>query len=209
MIPQGLGAACAITLAGRLTDKLGARRVVPVGILIALAGTAAYTQIGPHTPYWYLAAALFMVGAGLGATITPSMAVAYQQLAHEAVPRATSAINVVQRVAGSLGTALLAVVLQAAISSRLPGLQDGLSQAATVAAREGGPATTPLAGAFAAAFWVAFALTGAAFLPALLLPSGTGHRHRTTARRTPAQPDPTARGRRSRPALHPQQEETP
>jgi hypothetical protein len=46
MIPQGLGDACAITLAGRLIDELGARRVVPVGVLIALAGTAAYTQIG-------------------------------------------------------------------------------------------------------------------------------------------------------------------
>src|SRR5262249_5530688 len=30
LIPQGLGAASAISLAGSLTDKLGARRVVPV-----------------------------------------------------------------------------------------------------------------------------------------------------------------------------------
>jgi EmrB/QacA subfamily drug resistance transporter len=184
MIPQGLGAACAITLAGRLTDKLGARRVVPVGILIALAGTAAYTQIGPHTPYWYLAAALFMVGAGLGATITPSMAAAYRHLARDAVPRATSALNVVQRVAGSLGTALLAVVLQATINSQLP------EQAAALAARQPAAATTRLADAFASTFWVAFALTATALLPALLLPDSTGN----TSRHDTPTPLPTVAG---------------
>jgi len=207
MIPQGLGAACAITLAGSLTDKLGARRVVPVGVLLALAGTAAYTQIGAQTAYWYLAAALFLIGAGLGATITPSMAVAYQHLAHQAVPRATSAINVVQRVAGSLGTALLAVVLQAAISSQLPGLHGGIGQAAALAARQPAQATTRLTDAFTSTFWVAFALTAAALLPALLLPDGPSSHHRTKTRPTPAQPNPRASGRRSRPALAAQKKE--
>jgi len=201
MIPQGLGAASAITLAGSLTDRLGARRVVPVGVLLALAGTAAYTQIGAHTAYWYLAVALFLIGAGLGATITPSMAVAYQHLAHQAVPRATSAINVVQRLAGSLGTALLAVVLQAAISSQLPGLHGGIGQAAALAARQPAQATTRLSDAFTTTFWVAFALTAAALLPALLLPDGPSSHHRTETLPTPAQPNPRAGGRRSRPAL--------
>jgi MFS family permease len=201
MIPQGLGAACVITLAGTVTDKLGARRVVPVGVLLALAGAAAYTHIDAHTPYWYLAAALFLIGAGLGATITPSMAVAYQHLARQAVPRATSAINVVQRVAASLGTALLAVVLQAAIDSRLPGLRGGIGQAATLAASGGEPATTRLADAFAVTFWVTFALTAAALLPALLLPGRPGHHHRTPNQRTPAQPTPVlAAAQRDMPA---------
>jgi EmrB/QacA subfamily drug resistance transporter len=169
LIPQGLGAACAISLAGALTDRVGARRVVPVGILLALAGTAAYTQIQADTAYWYLAAALFLVGAGLGATITPAMAAAYQDLSHDAVPRATSAINVVQRVAGSLGVALLAVVLQRAITSELPGFDGGIGEASALAARR--PATLdPLAHAFGTTFWVAFGLTAAALIPALLLP---------------------------------------
>jgi EmrB/QacA subfamily drug resistance transporter len=188
MIPQGLGAACAITLAGSLTDKLGARRVVPVGVLLALAGTAAYTQIGAQTAYWYLAGALFLIGAGLGATITPSMAVAYQHLAHQEVPRATSAINLVQRLAGSLGTALLAVVLQAAISSRLPGLQGGIGQAAVLAARQPAPAATRLTDAFTSTFWVAFALTAVALLPALLLLDRPSSHHPTKLR--PRHPSP-------------------
>jgi EmrB/QacA subfamily drug resistance transporter len=112
LVPQGLGAACGMPVAGLLTDRIGARRVVPVGIALSLAGVAVCTQLGAATSYVLLGGALFLIGLGLGATIMPSMAVAYGGLARDAVPRASSALNVVQRVAGSVGTATLAVALQ-------------------------------------------------------------------------------------------------
>ena len=171
LIPQGLGAACAMPVAGALTDRLGARRVVPAGIGLAVVGTAAYTQIGASTAYWFLAGALFVIGLGLGSTIMPSMAVAYQTLAREAVPRATSALNVIQRIAGSLGTALLAVVLQRAIRSELPGFHGGIAQAGALAARDAARKTPALASAFGTTFWVALALAVVALVPALLLPA--------------------------------------
>jgi EmrB/QacA subfamily drug resistance transporter len=170
LIPQGLGAACAMPLAGSLTDRVGARRVVPAGVVLALLGTAAYTRIGADTAYWYLAAALFLVGLGLGSTITPSMAVAYQSLERAAVPRATSALNTIQRIAGSVGTALLAVVLQRAIKSELPGFHGGLAEAGALAAREPERTTPALAHAFGTTFWLAFGLAAVALVPALLLP---------------------------------------
>jgi EmrB/QacA subfamily drug resistance transporter len=170
LIPQGLGAAVAIGIAGSLTDKIGARRVVPVGILLALAGTGAYTRIAVNSAYWYLAAALFLIGAGLGATITPAMAAAFRDVEHAQMPRATSAINVVQRVAGSLGTALLAVVLQRAIKANLHDFHGGIGQASALARRDPQHAAPAIAHAFGTTFWLAFALTAAALLPALLLP---------------------------------------
>jgi len=178
LIPQGLGAACAISVAGALTDKVGARRVVPVGIVLALIGTLAYTQITVDSAYWYLAGALFLIGAGLGATITPSMAAAFQHLEHAEMPGATSAINVVQRVAGSVGTALLAVVLQRTIATNLTGFHGGISQAAALARHDPRHAAPAIADAFGTTFWVAFALTAAALVPALLLPSARGRRER-------------------------------
>ncbi len=171
LIPQGLGAALAISVAGALTDKLGARRVVPVGILLALAGTLAYTQIGVDSAYWYLAGALFLIGAGLGATITPSMAAAFQDVEHAEIPGATSAINVVQRVAASLGTALLAVVLQRALAANVSGFEGGIGHAAALARHDPQHAAPAIADAFGTTFWVAFALTAVALVPALLLPA--------------------------------------
>jgi EmrB/QacA subfamily drug resistance transporter/deazaflavin-dependent oxidoreductase (nitroreductase family) len=176
MIPQGLAAAISISIAGSLTDKVGARRVVPVGVALAALGTLAYTQIAVDTPYLYLAGALFLVGAGLGATITPSMAAAFQGLEAKQMAMATSTINVVQRVAGSLGTTLLAVVLQRSIQTNLDGFHGGIGQAAVSAARDPVHAAPAIAGAFGTTFWVAFGLTVAASIPALLLPRCGGHR---------------------------------
>jgi MFS family permease len=171
LIPQGLGAAVAIGIAGALTDKLGARRVVPVGIFLALAGTLAYTRIGVDSAYLYLAAALFLIGAGLGATITPSMAAAFQDLSHAQIPGATSAINVVQRVAASLGTALLAVVLQRTIAANVSDFHGGVGQATALARHDPQHVASAIAAAFGTTFWVAFALTAVALVPAFLLPA--------------------------------------
>jgi len=163
LVPQGLGAALAMPIAGRLTDEIGARLVIPAGIGLALIGTAAYTQVGADTSYVLLAAALFVIGLGLGSTIVPSMAVAYQTVSREAVPRATSAINMIQRIAASIGTALLAVVLQRSIEGK--GLDGGIG-----ALDSRSSAAPQLAAAFGTAFWVAFGLVAAALIPALLLP---------------------------------------
>jgi EmrB/QacA subfamily drug resistance transporter len=188
LIPQGLGAALAMPVAGVLTDRIGARRVVTAGVGLALLGTGAYTRIEAGSSYWYLAAALLLVGAGLGATITPAMAVAYQTLERAAVPRATSVINTVQRIAGSLGIVLLAVVLQRAMRHELPGFDGGLAQAHALVAREPARAAPPLAHAFGTTFWVAFALSAAALVPALLLPDRAPDDLRTETAADPPRP---------------------
>jgi hypothetical protein len=137
---------------------------------VALAGAAGYTQITARSPYWYLAGALLLIGAGLGATIAPSMAAAFGAVDRPDIPAATAAIGTIQRIAGSLGTLVLAVTLQRTIAARLPGYHGGVGQAASLAAADPARALPALAGAFGATFWVALALTAASLVPALLLP---------------------------------------
>jgi EmrB/QacA subfamily drug resistance transporter len=168
LVPQALGAAAAMPLAGRITDKAGAGVVVPVGIVLALLGTAAYTQVGNDIPDAAVAAALFVIGLGLGATMMPLMAAAYAALPPTAIPRATSAINAIQRLGASVGTAVLAVVLQRAIIADVPGLGGAALGPLPPATRA--HIAPALAHAFGQAFWVAFALTAIAIVPALLLP---------------------------------------
>jgi EmrB/QacA subfamily drug resistance transporter len=185
LAPQGLGVALVMPLAGWLTDTVGARLVVSVGTVAALIGTLAYTQVGADPSYLYLAAALLVIGIGLGSTIMPSMAAAFQTLAREETPRATSAINVIQRVAGAIGTALLAIILQREIARNVPNFQGGLQGI-------GGPSRTPhgaalLADAFGTTFWVAAGLTAAALAPALLLPSTRLHQQVSESRASSGQ----------------------
>ena len=159
LAPQGIGAALALPLAGRLTDKISARRVASAGLVVAMLGMLAYTQVGPGTSYLYLSGALLVVGTGIGAIVVPSMAAAYQSLTRAETPRATSAINVIQRIGGAIGTALFAIVLQHSITANLAG-------------HPGNAAA--LAGAFGATFWVAAGLIAAALVAALLLPRPGG-----------------------------------
>src|SRR6266542_2212432 len=182
LVPQGVGAALAMPIAGRLTDEIGARVVIPAGVVLALAGTAAYTQVGANTSYVFLAGSLFVIGLGLGSTIVPSMAVAYQSVPREAVAQATSTINVIQRIAGSVGTALLAVVLQRSIAGTLHGFEGGIGALAGLS-QEKRPQVAPvLADAFGTTFWVAFGLVATALIPALLLPRiRSGHEHEATS----------------------------
>ncbi len=69
----------------------------------------------------------------------PAMAAAYATLEHQQVPRATPMLNVVQRVGGSIGTAVLAVVLQRQLVGAVPGGGGALGERAVRVAR-GAPA---------------------------------------------------------------------
>ncbi len=167
--PQGLGAALGMNIGGRATDRFGGGRVVVVGLLILLAGTAVFTQVGATTSYWVIGGALVLRGIGLGGSMMPAMAAAYATLTRNQVPRATPALNVLQRVGGSIGAALLIVILQNRIIETLgPGAQGGVS-GATLPEAARLRVATPLAEAFAHTYWYALALTAAALIPGLLL----------------------------------------
>lgn len=150
MAPQGIGAMAALVIAGWLTDRVGPGRVVVTGLLVAALGTIGYTQIGPHTSEELLGGWLLIRGLGLGAAAVPAMAACYRQLPTGAVPRATSAINIVQRIGGSCGTAALAVILQRqiAVHAQVP---------------------SGLAAAYGAAFSWSLAFTAVALIPAVVL----------------------------------------
>src|SRR5919197_711104 len=176
LMPQGLGAALVMPFAGFLTDRIGARLVVSVGVVLATIGALGFTQIGAGTSYVYLAAALFVLGFGAGSTIMPSMAAAFQTLARDETPRGTSALNAAQRIGGAVGTALLAIVLQRAIAANLPALRNGIQALATLSPGQRAHAAPQLADAFGTSFWVAAGLIAATLVPALLLPVKAGDR---------------------------------
>ena len=113
-------------------------------------------------------AILAVRGVGLGCSVMPATAAAYASVSRAAVTQATTVINVLQRVGGSIGTALLAVVLEDQIRATAPRALIGGSveplPKATLA-----HFAAPLAQAFSHTFWWAVALTAAAVVPAIVL----------------------------------------
>jgi EmrB/QacA subfamily drug resistance transporter len=169
MAPQGLGAALGMNRAGKLVDRIGGGRVVIPGLLMLMAGTVAFTQVAPDTSFWLLGGSLVLRGVGLGFTMMPAMAAAYATIGREQVPRATPMLNVLQRVGGSLGTAVLAVVLQRQITAQLGGAGGGNASAGAISDAAQARAAGPLATAFAHTYWWAMAMTALALVPAAVL----------------------------------------
>ncbi|HYV14889.1 MAG TPA: MDR family MFS transporter [Conexibacter sp.] len=186
MAPQGLGAACAMPFAGRLTDRVGGGLVAVTGLTIMTLGTLPLAFVGADTSYGLLGATLVVRGVGLGCAMMPTLAAAYACLERAAVPRATAALNALQRVGGSVGTALLAVVLQHEIRIALGG-GSGASTLQPIPPAVRAHVATPLASAFANTFWWSIAMSLVAIVPAALLArSERARRHAAHAVAVPA-----------------------
>ncbi len=150
LIPQGVGALLSRTLAGRLTDSVGARWVALVGFVITGAATIPFALAVTSTNEWWLMLVLLVRGFGLGAITIPVMSVAFVGLDRAEVPHASIITRLAQQIGGAFGTAILAVILQA-----------GLVGATTPAA---------VAAAFDAAFWWAIGFAVVAMGVAMFLP---------------------------------------
>jgi EmrB/QacA subfamily drug resistance transporter len=150
--PQGLGAALVMPLSGKLTDRIGGGPLALFGVIVTCLATIPFGLIGAHTSVLDLSVALFVRGIGIGFAFVPAMAVAFAALRPEELSDATPQMNVLQRVGGSIGTAVLAVVLQRAIVSA------------------GRPATAAgVAGAYATAFWWSLGIAAVAIVPCVVL----------------------------------------
>ncbi|MFF1572719.1 MDR family MFS transporter [Leifsonia sp. NPDC058292] len=150
LAPQGIGTLFSRALAGRLTDRFGARWVSFVGFAIVGLATVPFAFATATTNEWLLMAALVVRGFGLGAVMIPLMTVAFVGLDRPDVPHASILTRIAQQVGGSFGVALLAVILQgAAVGAHgLDGIADAFDQA----------------------FWWAIGFTALAVVLSLLLP---------------------------------------
>ena len=147
--PQGLGAAIVMPIAGKLTDRFGGGPLALLGVTLTMVGTIPFALIGAHTSILSLCMWMLVRGFGIGFAFMPAMSAAFAALRRDELSDATPQLNVLQRVGGSIGIAVLAVVLQRS-----------LVDAHSLADR---------AAAYGSAFWWATALTAVAFVPCIVL----------------------------------------
>jgi EmrB/QacA subfamily drug resistance transporter len=160
---QGFGAMLAMPIAGKLTDKLGAGEIVLTGLAVWAAGILGLSQANSATPLWLIELAVFFIGLGSGSSLMPTISAGLAVLQRNAVPRATSGLNVILRAGGALGTALLAIALAHQLSrSALPHVTNTSHAASLPLATGPNEASAPvflwvlaiLVIAFAAAFFL-------------------------------------------------------
>ncbi|AXE23899.1 MFS transporter [Streptomyces globosus] len=120
LAPQGLGAAAGSVLVNRTIDKTVPRTLAVSGIALIVAGTLPFTWLGHGLPDAAVASALVVRGVGMAMVGAPVMNIVYSRTEPQHLPRASGALNLLNTVGGSVGTAALAVVLQNRLAARGP-----------------------------------------------------------------------------------------
>ncbi|MGN9840847.1 DHA2 family efflux MFS transporter permease subunit [Nonomuraea sp. H19] len=114
MAPLGLGGAVAMPLAGRLSDRLGARGLATGGAVVAVLSALAFTRIGTETPQVWPMLAAFALGLGCGCFSAPTMGSLYRTLPGPMVAQGSSVLYMLNQLGAALGVALVTLVLQTA-----------------------------------------------------------------------------------------------
>jgi EmrB/QacA subfamily drug resistance transporter len=166
--PQGLGMLLVMPMVGRLTERFGGGRVAIVGVSILCLGTIPLAFVGTSTSILYISLVLLLRGVGIGFAFVPAMTAAFSALRPDQLSDATPQLNVLQRIGGAIGTAVLAVVLQRASGK--------------------GASLSKLAGAFDTAYWWSLGIALLSLIPCLVLLRAENPR----ARLTPAAADAEA-----------------
>jgi EmrB/QacA subfamily drug resistance transporter len=190
-IPQGLGAMLTMRLTGPLVDRRGPGRIVLVGIVLIIAGLGAFAfGVARHAQYQpTLLIALAIMGLGMGCTMMPLSVASVQALAPHQIARGTTLMSVSNQVGGSMGTALMSVILthqfnrsqsitaanklaslrQQAATSGVPVDQSAIPQQ-VLAPNFSGDVLHDLSHAYTLVFVIACVLVVFTFIPASFLP---------------------------------------
>ncbi len=112
MMPQALMIAVVMPLAGRLYNRVGARWLVMAGLIVQAWGTWLLHDLGPITPFQILAEWLMIRGMGRGLYMMPLVTAGMQAVKTEEAVAASVINNVVQRISGSFGLALMVALVQ-------------------------------------------------------------------------------------------------
>ncbi len=113
MIPQGLGAMLTMRLTGPLVDRRGPGKIVLVGIALITVGLGMFAfGVARQAEYMpTLLIGLAIMGLGMGCTMMPLSVASVQALSPHQIARGTTLISVSHQVGGSMGTALMSMIL--------------------------------------------------------------------------------------------------
>jgi EmrB/QacA subfamily drug resistance transporter len=186
-------------IAGRLTDRIGPRLPMAVGLSLAAIALFWLTQIDPSTTYGDLFPSFILMGIGMALVMSPMSTAAMNAVADVKAGIASGILSMNRMIGGTFGVAVIGAVFQAAarsdLDSSLAGSGLTAGQRADIAhgLGGGGPVVPTGVGhaqaadiasasrdafinAFASSMWVAVGVVAVGVLAAIVLIRPQGER---------------------------------
>jgi len=98
-------------LAGKLSDRVGARWLMSGGMLLVSVSLVLFSLLNEHSTFWNLFPALLVGGAGMATAMTPTAAAAMSSVPVDKAGVGSGVLNSMRQVGGSLGVAIAGAVL--------------------------------------------------------------------------------------------------
>src|SRR5207244_5577129 len=112
-------------IAGRLTDRIGARIPIAVGLSLVSVAMFWLTTIDTSTTYGGLFPSFILMGVGMALVMSPMSTAAMNAVADAKAGIASGILSMNRMVGGSLGIAVVGAVFQGDIRSKLDQLLSG------------------------------------------------------------------------------------
>jgi EmrB/QacA subfamily drug resistance transporter len=127
-IPQMLGFLLSGPLSGRLSDRVGARYLGFVGMLVTAVGFVLLSLLPVDFNYWQFAVYLFVVGAGMGIFASPNASAVMSSVPTLYRGAASGTLATFQNAGMLMSMGVFFTIVIAGMNSHLPGaLTSGLS----------------------------------------------------------------------------------
>ncbi|WP_223849762.1 DHA2 family efflux MFS transporter permease subunit [Bifidobacterium vespertilionis] len=125
MLPAGVINALCTLLAGHLYDKYGAKRLVWIGVVMAVIGGALFIAIGVGSPVALFLTAHIVIMVGIPFIQQSTQSAALHSLPRELAADGSTILNTMQQVVGAIGTAIATCLLGLADTSTQAGFVTG------------------------------------------------------------------------------------
>lgn len=107
LLPEVFGIILFIPVSAVLLPRIGGSILTVAGILIMTFGSIFFTNLDINTSLSAIRHTLFIVGAGLGLGIMPSVTLAYSSLPEELVNQGSAFFNMIRQIGSAVGVAIL------------------------------------------------------------------------------------------------------
>jgi EmrB/QacA subfamily drug resistance transporter len=126
MAPASLVSMFVAPVAGRMSDRIGGKYILMVGLVLFACGMGAIAIIGQTNSAWYdFLAPQFVAGIGIGCTFAPMITVAMRNVNPALAGAASGVFNTTRQVGTVIGTAGVGALLQ---NRLIAGFTDQINQ---------------------------------------------------------------------------------
>jgi EmrB/QacA subfamily drug resistance transporter len=120
LLPAVIGIFSTSISAGQMISRTGRYKIYPVlGGLILIFAMLGLTRLSAHTPYWQVAIAVYVWGAGIGLTMQTILTAVQNAVDYRDLGTATGAVTFFRQIGGAIGAAAFGAMLSSRLAVHL------------------------------------------------------------------------------------------